>query len=163
MKVCNQGKNLCLPRILWVCVCSLSYTEYNAHVPCCHLWPARLYIIFQHYFINGTIFEREKKLWNAKCVFWFSLQISSETFLIPRRNEQDMIKNVHRSSCKVPLLFLSDCNETWIFLEIFRKILKYQVSCKSVRWVPSCSIRTDARTDGHDELNSRFSQFCERL
>ena len=27
---------------------------------------------------------------------------------------------------------------------------------------PSCSIRTDGRTDGHDEGKSAISQFCER-
>ena len=26
----------------------------------------------------------------------------------------------------------------------------------------TCSIRTNGQTDGHDEINSRFSQFCER-
>ena len=30
-------------------------------------------IFFPHYLINGTIFEKKKKL-NRKCVFWFSVQ-----------------------------------------------------------------------------------------
>jgi len=30
--------------------------------------------------------------------------------------------------------------------QIFRLILKYQISWKSVRWEPSCSMRTDGRT-----------------
>jgi len=34
----------------------------------------------------------------------------------------------------------------------------YQISWKSVQWEPSCSMRTN----GHDEANSRISQFCER-
>jgi len=29
-----------------VCVCRLRYTTCNAHAPCCHLWPVRLYHIF---------------------------------------------------------------------------------------------------------------------
>jgi hypothetical protein len=37
-----------------------------------------------------------------KCVFWFTLQILSEMFIILRRNERDGIINVHRSSHKVP-------------------------------------------------------------
>jgi hypothetical protein len=45
-----------------------------------------------------------------------------------------------------------------IFSTDFRKNLKYQVLTKSVQWEQSCSMRTD----GHDEANSRFSQFCER-
>jgi hypothetical protein len=35
---------------------------------------------FSHYLINGTIFG--KKLLNIKCVYRFSLQLFSETFLI---------------------------------------------------------------------------------
>jgi len=45
---------------------------------------------------------------------------------------------------------------------IFENMLKYQISCKSVHWEPSCSMRTDGWTDRHDEANSRFPQFCER-
>jgi len=40
-----------------------------------------------------------KKILIIKCVFCFSLQILSETFLILRRTERDVIKNVHISVC----------------------------------------------------------------
>ena len=30
----------------------------NGHAPCCHLWPVKLYSIFPHNVINGTIFEK---------------------------------------------------------------------------------------------------------
>ena len=49
------------------CVCSLSYSACYAHAPYSHLWPVRLYSIFAHYLINGTIFV--KNLFNIKCVF----------------------------------------------------------------------------------------------
>ena len=42
-------------------------------------------------------------------------------------------------------LFLSDFNETWIFLTDFLKILKYQISWQSIHWEQSCE--RDGQTD----------------
>jgi hypothetical protein len=44
-------------------------------------------------------------------------------------------------------LFLSDFSETRIFGADFGKILKYQISWKPVQRKPSCSMRTDRRTN----------------
>jgi hypothetical protein len=74
-----------------VCVFSLSNSESNMYAPYCYLWSATLYIIFKHYLTNGKIFKK-KYLLDTKCVFWFSLQLLSETLLILRRNDRDMIK-----------------------------------------------------------------------
>ena len=46
------------------------------------------------------------KLLNIKCVFWFSLQLLSETFLILIRIHRDIIINVHLSSCKVSVILV---------------------------------------------------------
>jgi competence transcription factor ComK len=64
-------------------------------------------------------------------MFWFSLCLS-ETFLLLRRTHRDIIVNVHGYSCKVPII-LSYSNSNWIFSTDFRKILKYQISWKSVK------------------------------
>jgi hypothetical protein len=40
-------------------------------------------------------------------VFWFPLQLLSETFLILRITQRDIITNVHRSSCKVPIIIVT--------------------------------------------------------
>jgi hypothetical protein len=126
--------------ILSVCICSFRYPACNAHAPYCHLSPARLYNIFPHYLINRTIFLK-KKLLDTKCELWFSLRLSSETFLILRRTEWEIIKNVYWYH-----LFLFDFNDTWISSTDFRKILKYQISWKSVQWEQSCPMRMDGRT-----------------
>ena len=146
--------------MLWVSVCSLRYPARNARKPYCHQYPVRLYNNFPHYLTKGHDFQNT--ILSTKCVFLFCLQLLSETFLILRRIKQHMIKNVYRFSCKVPLLFLSDFNKTWIFSTNFRKILKYQISWNSFQREPNSSMRTDIRTDRHDETNKRFSQFYER-
>jgi hypothetical protein len=94
---------------------------------------------------EGTIFEK-KKLLNIKCMFWFSLQLLSEIFLILRRIQWVIITNYIGLRVKYPL-YLSDFYETSSFSRDFRKILKYQTPCKSVQWEPGCSTRTDGRTD----------------
>jgi hypothetical protein len=41
---------------------------------------------------------------NTKCVFWFCLQMLSQTFLILKRTERDVINIVNWSSSKVPVI-----------------------------------------------------------
>jgi len=48
--------------------------------------------------IDDTIFEQ--KTIEQKCTFCFSLQILSQNFLILKRIERDIFKNVYRSSSK---------------------------------------------------------------
>jgi hypothetical protein len=67
-----------------LCVCSLRYPVCRARaVLFCHLWRGWLYRIF------STLYKRHVfwkiNLLNIKCVFWFFIQLVSETFLKLRR------------------------------------------------------------------------------
>jgi hypothetical protein len=130
----------------WVCV-FVALGIHAMRMRHIDLSPATFYS-FPHCLINGTIFEN--KFLNTNCVYWFSLQFLSETFLILRRNERDIIKMYISLHVKYPL-FVTDFNKTWIFRTDFRKLLKYKISWKSVKWEPSCSMRTYRQTDRHDE------------
>jgi hypothetical protein len=76
------------------------------HVMCMghgHLWPNGHDNISAYYQTNGTTFER--KLLRMKPVFFLvPPRITSDTFFILRKTEQGTIKNVYRSSCKVPVI-----------------------------------------------------------
>ena len=81
----------------------------------CHLWPVRLYNIFQHYLMIGRIF------WGVgvgiieyKMCVLILYTILSEIILILRRTERDMIKMYIGLHVKYRLL-LSDFDEAWIF------------------------------------------------
>jgi hypothetical protein len=89
----------------------------------------------------------KKKLLNIKSVFWFSLQILSETFLILRRIQRDMIKNIYRSSCKVPVIiviFWWNLN----FLDRFSKNIKIRNFIK-ICWAAAELFHTDRRPDAN--------------
>jgi len=70
------------------------------------MWPASTLQYFSSLSHKRHDFRR-KKLLNIKCVSLFALQPLSETVLILKITERDMIKNVY---VKYPL-FLSDFNE----------------------------------------------------
>jgi hypothetical protein len=105
-------------------------------------------------------------LLNIKCVFHISLQCLSETFFIRRRTERDIIKKIyiglHVNLYSCPILMI--LKFTW---QIFRKILKYQISPK-IHPARAELFHADGRTDGKidrqtdDEANSCSSRFCER-
>jgi hypothetical protein len=76
--------------IIWERIFSLRHPACNARAPYCHLWPAQFYIIFQHYLINGTMFE--KQVIEHKMCFDYIYNFFLKYFL--RRIERDMTKNV---------------------------------------------------------------------
>jgi len=68
-------------------------------------------------------------LLNTNCVFWFSLQLLSVTFLILRRTERDVIINVYWSSCKVHY-----SSQISIKLEFSWKIFDKYSTIRGTRW-----------------------------
>ena len=116
--------------VLFVCICVLNYCHrvatqlqlnisyhiisyhiisyhisYSKQSACTMLSSVACLVLphFPHYLINGTIFD--KILLNIKCVL-ILYTILSETFLILRRTEQDIV-NVRRSSCKVLVILVT--------------------------------------------------------
>ena len=68
----------------------------KSKAPYSHLFPAPLYPIFSTLSHKSNDFRKKKKLLSTKCVFWFSLQLLSETFPILTRNERILItKNMY--------------------------------------------------------------------
>jgi len=71
----------------------------------------------------STLSHKRHDLWktfmNMKCVFWFSLQLSSEMFLILRRIKRGIFINVHRSSCYAPVILVRLLMELKFSLQIF--------------------------------------------
>ena len=148
--------------ITWVCVLvALRIQHAMRYKIICELPHST---IFFHISSWMARFSKKIKLPNIKCVFWFSLQLLSEKFLILRKNEREMIKTTYTGLQGNFPLFLSNFNENWIFLTDFRKILKYQISWKSAKSEPKHADgrRMDGQTDRHDEANNSSSQFRER-
>jgi hypothetical protein len=99
---------------------------------------------FPHYLINDSTCG-EKFIEHKMRVLFFST-ISVWKFLILSRIRQDTIINVHISLCQVlviPLTLQSNLN----LLDNCRKILKHEISLKSIHWETNCSKRTDGNTE----------------
>ena len=153
--------------LLILSVCRSRYPAFNAYAPYFHLWPAQFYFIFPHYLIKGMIFEKKKKALSIKCVFWFSLQLLSEEFLVLRRIQPDAIIKVHRRSRRVHFNLVRFKWNLNFLSTNFRKISNtyfHETLSSGSQVVPygRTDERTDRQTDRHDEVNSRISQFCER-
>jgi hypothetical protein len=71
--------------------------------------------------ISQTALFSKKKLSNTKRLFRFPLQLLSETFLVIRRTERDMMKRVYSSSCTVPLQHLYCYSEFYPMGSIFKE------------------------------------------
>jgi hypothetical protein len=89
-------------------------------------------------------------------VFTFSLQILSKSFPIPWKIKRDIIINVYRASCKVPIILVR-FNENWIFSTDFSKNTQISNSIK-IRPVGAELFHTDGRTGGRTDRQTDIKQ-----
>jgi hypothetical protein len=92
------------------------------------------------------------------CVLIFST-ILSETFLILRRIQRDVIINACRCSCDVPL-FLSDCSGVNILHKFSNpQILNFLKICRVATQLLHANGRAGGQMERDDVAVGRFSQF----
>ena len=106
------------------------------------------------------------RLVNSRCVKDAQGVVSAmAAYILPkirhilRRSERDMIKMCIGFHVRYVLLFLSRFNEAWIFSTDFRKIFQCQISWKSVRWEPICSMRKDGWMGGRTYVTKLIVAF----
>ena len=137
---------------LWKTHCALWNKSFfiSTHIKAVHVvWTA------------GARFSGKKKVIDHKMRFWFCIQLLSEKFLILRRIQWATITNVHKSSCKVPII-LSDFNETWIVSkDFFKKYsnIKFHDSPSTWSKVAPCG-HTDRRIDTQTGMTKLIVAFC---
>jgi len=115
-------------------------------VPCLAVW---YFFILSH--------KRHENLFLSTNVFWFPLQILSETFF-HSRNSCERYKHIGLHAKYI--LLLSNLTKLKFSRPIFQKIVKYQISWKFVKWELSYSMRAERRTD-MKQIIVAFRSFAE--
>jgi hypothetical protein len=107
--------------------------------------------------VSRKLYDFSKEILNIKYVVIFSTS-SSEIFLSLRRIQRYFIINMHRSSCKIPIILIGFCR-TYFFSGRFSKKINFQISSKSIQWEPRCSLWTNRQIDGEtDRRTGRQTQ-----
>ena len=122
---CSSGKAMSLTYYECMFVDLFVQQAMRMHpVVICGLWGSKYFCTLSH---KPHDLRGGKKPLNIKFIFWFSLQLLSEIFLILGRIRRGMFINMYTGlHVKFPL-FLSDFNEACTFSTEFRKILKCQI------------------------------------
>jgi hypothetical protein len=95
--------------------------------------------------------------------FDFLYKILSEIVSIPRRIKRDIIKNVHRSSCKVPIILVI-FRETLIFYTHLLKKVTQIPNFMKFHPVGAEPFHADGRTDEETEImKPLFAISCKML
>ena len=115
VKAINTTYAMCVCVCVRVCVVlAIQHEKHRRHVIC----GLSSFSLFLHIILRRRGFFQKNI--EHRIVFWFPLQFMSEMFLIPRTFSKmyKMYKNVLHVKCS---LFLSKCNEAWIFSTDFLK------------------------------------------
>jgi hypothetical protein len=91
------------------------------------------------------------------CILTFST-ILSQTFLVLRRTERDIVTKLHASLCKVPLILVRIYQELNFLDRSSKKSSKFFMKS---RLVGTELFYADRKTDRYDEINNSFSQFSQ--
>jgi hypothetical protein len=97
---CSEKKNYYVFRQLFVAL-GIQHAMRMRHSAICGLYCSTTFF----HILSKTARYSKTKILHIKCVFKFSLALS-QIFLISRRTERNMIKLVHWSSCKVPVILV---------------------------------------------------------
>ena len=143
-----------------MCVCSLLYPPCKAHAPYCIVicgLPSCI-TFFHTVSWRGRFWKKIIYCTHKMCLLVYSATLS-ETFLVLRRNERGMTKNM--------LVFMLSTGYSCQILMKLENFSKYFLknpqiwNITTIRIMGAKLFHADGRTDRRDEANSRFSQFCE--
>ena len=102
-----------------------------------------------------------KELLNVKYVFWFSVQIRSETLLILTRIQRHIIVNLKTFPCKVPFILVRFYPNLNFLCRFSRNPL--MSNFMNISPVGTELLHAYRRTAGHEEANGRFFKSQTRL
>jgi hypothetical protein len=110
----------------------------------------------------STLFPKQqnfsKTVMEHKICVLIICTILSETFLVVRRTDRDIIKNVYWSSCKVPVVIVRFERN----LKFINRFSKNTEMSNFLKISPSGTelLFAEGQTDRHDVVNSRILQFA---